>query len=194
MTAWVIGQFLTREDLLDGGTLIKVHDGPYVQTYRWTRHRLISADTHARAGHHPAPGLAPRRVSACASTGARWAAEGGIPHLRVRFPLAVDDPQPRYEIPFGSIRATCSTAKRCPPSAGPTCPRQDRRGRDPGQLVQVRLQRRAWHGQLARNDPAAGQHRPRSAARPGRAHHRVRAACPTAPGGRWATACRPGKR
>ena len=30
--------------------------------------------------------------------------EQGIPHLKVRFPLAVHDPEPRYEIPFGSIR------------------------------------------------------------------------------------------
>jgi alpha-mannosidase len=31
--------------------------------------------------------------------------EGGTPHLKVRFPLALRGrPQPRYEIPFGSIR------------------------------------------------------------------------------------------
>jgi alpha-mannosidase len=31
-------------------------------------------------------------------------AETGIPHLRARFPLAVQDPQARYEIPYGSIQ------------------------------------------------------------------------------------------
>ena len=37
MTAWVIGQFMKRQDLMDGGRLEKICDGPYIFTYRWTR-------------------------------------------------------------------------------------------------------------------------------------------------------------
>ena len=53
MTAWRIGQFLTREDLHDGGRLSVVHDGPYVQTLRWTRElrqSTLTLDITLRAG------------------------------------------------------------------------------------------------------------------------------------------------
>jgi alpha-mannosidase len=100
MTAWVIGQFLTQEDLLDGGTLKKVHDGPYVRTFRWTRRvsrSELELDITVRQG---VPRVEFRlRVD--------WREIGhperGIPHLRVRFPLAVRDPEARYEIPYGSL-------------------------------------------------------------------------------------------
>jgi alpha-mannosidase len=101
MTAWVIGPFLKREDLLDGGLLRMLHNGPYVQTFRWTRmlnDTTLELDITVRQG---VPRVEFRlRVD--------WREIGhperGIPHLKVRFPLAVHAPQPRYEIPFGSIR------------------------------------------------------------------------------------------
>jgi len=101
MSAWAIGQFMTQEDLLSGGVLKPVHKGPYVQSFRWTRRlgaSTIELDIILRQGQ-------PRvdfklRVD--------WRemghAEHGIPNLRVRFPLDVQNPEPRYEIPFGSIR------------------------------------------------------------------------------------------
>jgi len=101
MTAWVIGPFLKREDLLDGGVLRKLHNGPHVRAFRWTRmvnDTKLELDIVVRQG---VPRVEFRlRVD--------WREIGhperGIPHLKVRFPLAVRDPQPRYEIPFGSIR------------------------------------------------------------------------------------------
>jgi len=101
MTAWVIGQFLTREDLLDGGTLKKVHDGPYVRAFRWTRavgQSKLELDVTVRQG---VPRVEFRLRVDWREIGSR---EGGTPHLKVRFPLAVRDPGARYEIPFGSIR------------------------------------------------------------------------------------------
>ena len=101
MTAWTIGPFLTRESLLDGGKLKRVHRGPYVQTFRSTRmvsSTKLELDITLRQG---SPRVEYRlRVD--------WREmgdiENGTPNLRVRFPLAVEDPAPRYEIPFGSIR------------------------------------------------------------------------------------------
>jgi len=101
MSAWVIGQFLTREDLLDGGRLVQVHDGPYVQCYRWTRtvgNSRLELDITLRQG---SPRVEYRLRVDWREMGH---AERGIPHLRVRFPLSVDRPEARYEIPYGSIR------------------------------------------------------------------------------------------
>ncbi len=106
MTAWVIGDFLEQTDLLDGGALKRAQSGPYVNTFRWTRkigNRGDSRDTTLELDITVRQGV-PRvefrlRVD--------WREIGdktrGIPHLRVRFPLAVDHAQPRYEIPFGSL-------------------------------------------------------------------------------------------
>jgi alpha-mannosidase len=40
--------------------------------------------------------------------------ERGTPHLKVRFPLDVSEPQPRYEIPFGSIRRDLFNGEEVP--------------------------------------------------------------------------------
>jgi alpha-mannosidase len=40
--------------------------------------------------------------------------ESGIPHLRVRFPLAAKDPEPRYEIPFGGIARDLHNGEEVP--------------------------------------------------------------------------------
>jgi len=37
-----------------------------------------------------------------------------VPHLKVRFPLAIDNPEPRYEIPFGSIRRYLTNGEEVP--------------------------------------------------------------------------------
>ena len=111
MTAWVIGQFLTREDLLDGGELVKVHDGPHVNTFRWTRsvsHSKVELDTTLRRG---ASRVEYRLRVDWREMGSK---EAGTPHLKVRFPLAVCDPQPRYEIPFGSIRRDLTDGQEVP--------------------------------------------------------------------------------
>jgi len=101
MTAWVIGPFLTREDLVDGGKLKKVHKGPYVHTFRWTRavgNSKIELDISVRQG---VPRVDYQLRVDWREIGDK---ERGTPHLKVRFPLAIQSPQPRYEIPFGSIR------------------------------------------------------------------------------------------
>lgn len=111
MTAWVIGQFLTQEDLLNGGTLQRVHSGPYVETFRWTRFlndTALELDVTLKQG---VPRVEFRlRVD--------WREIGhperGIPHLKVRFPLAVTDPRPRYEIPFGSVRRDLFDGEQVP--------------------------------------------------------------------------------
>jgi alpha-mannosidase len=100
MTAWVIGQFLTQQDLLDGGSLKKVHDGPYVQRWRWTRGIGVSKLKLDISLYQGVPGLHFRLRVDWREMGD---AEGGIPNLRVCFPLAVVDPQMRCEVPFGSV-------------------------------------------------------------------------------------------
>ncbi|MGC9520381.1 MAG: alpha-mannosidase [Anaerolineae bacterium] len=101
MSAWVIGQFKRREDLLEGGELTQVHAGPHLQTFRWTR---LLGETRLELDISVAQGV-PRvdfrlRVD-WREVGDR---ETGIPHLKVRFPLNLETPIARYEIPFGSIR------------------------------------------------------------------------------------------
>jgi alpha-mannosidase len=120
MSAWVIGPFLTREDLMDDGSLKKIHDGPYVQTFRWTRRlhqqtpgypgneTLLELDITVRQG---VPRVDFRlRVD--------WREMGhpehGVPHLKVRFPLALEDPQPTYEIPYGAIGRDLVAAEEVP--------------------------------------------------------------------------------
>lgn len=106
MTAWVIGNILKREDLRTGGKLKRVQTGPYVNTFRWTRtlggtgtarDTTLELDITVRAG---VPRVEFRLRVDWREIGDK---ERGIPQLRVRFPLAVAAPQPRYEIPCGSI-------------------------------------------------------------------------------------------
>jgi len=105
MTAWVIGQFLERRDLLEGGALRQVHSGPYVYTYRWTypQRQVGPYDTRMWLDITLRQGE-PRILF---SLRVDWReighAEGGVPHLRVRFPLAVRAPRARYEVPFGAV-------------------------------------------------------------------------------------------
>jgi alpha-mannosidase len=111
MTAWVIGQFLTREDLVDGGHLTQVHGGPYVQRYRWTRGiggSSVEVEISLRAG---SPRLEYRLTVDWREMGSR---EHGIPHLRVRFPLALEHPEPRYGIPYGGIHRSLCNGEEVP--------------------------------------------------------------------------------
>ena len=111
MTAWVIGPFLTREVLADGGNLRRIHRGPYMETFRWTRmiqDTTIELDITLR---HGMPRVEFRLRVDWREMGH---AERGIPNLRVRFPLAVDDPSPRYEIPFGSIERNLFDGQEVP--------------------------------------------------------------------------------
>ncbi|MEW6752388.1 MAG: glycoside hydrolase family 38 C-terminal domain-containing protein [Candidatus Latescibacterota bacterium] len=106
MTAWVIGPFLKVETLLDGGTLRQVHAGPHLHTYRWSRavgeRSRLELDISVRAG---SPRVEYRLRVDWREMGD---AQRGIPHLRVRFALALKRPEARYEIPSGSlVRSLC---------------------------------------------------------------------------------------
>jgi len=110
MTAWVIGDFLQQTDLLDGGVLKRVQTGPYVNTFRWTRtigKRGDSRDTTLELDITVRQGVPRVEFRLRVDWREIGDKERGIPHLRVRFPLAVDSApastRPRYEIPFGSL-------------------------------------------------------------------------------------------
>jgi len=106
MTAWVIGDFLQQTDLLDGGRLKRVQTGPYVNTFRWARaigDRGNSRDTTLELDITVRQGVPRVEFRLRVDWREIGDKERGIPHLRVRFPLAVDGAQPRYEIPFGSL-------------------------------------------------------------------------------------------
>jgi alpha-mannosidase len=101
MTAWVIGQFKERRELLEGGRLDKIHDGPHMETFRWTRalgETTLALDISLSQG---VP-----RIDFVLRVDWREVGDkvGGTPNLRVRFPLDVDDPVARYEVPFGVVR------------------------------------------------------------------------------------------
>ncbi len=101
MSAWVIGQFKRQEDLLDSGTLTQIHAGPHIQAYRWTRQlydTMLELEISLAAG---VPRIDFQLRVDWREIGDR---EQGIPHLRVCFPTAIEDPIARYEIPFGSLR------------------------------------------------------------------------------------------
>ncbi len=112
MTAWVIGQFMKRQDLLDGGRLKKIHDGPYIYTYRWTRTlgdaTSITLDITLTAGMP--------RVEFDMRIDWRQIgdSDNGIPHLKVRFPLAIHSPRALYEIPFASIQRDLFNGEEVP--------------------------------------------------------------------------------
>ncbi|MDF1512679.1 MAG: glycoside hydrolase family 38 C-terminal domain-containing protein [Anaerolineae bacterium] len=101
MTAWVIGQFMRRENLTDGGRLDKINNGPYIQTYRWARtlenSSSLTLDITLVEG---APRIEYNLRVDWRLFGNR---EKGIPHLKVLFPLAIQNPNARFDIPFGSI-------------------------------------------------------------------------------------------
>ncbi len=115
MSAWVIGQFVRREDLLQGGKLTAIDRGPHVQSYRWQRkigETSLSLDISLARG-------VPRvdfelRVD-WREVGSR---DGGIPHLKVRFPMDVrhgrQGPLARYEIPFGTIQRDLFAGEEVP--------------------------------------------------------------------------------
>ena len=101
MTSWVIGQFMRREDLVDGGRLVKLQDGPHVKTFRWTRR---VGDTSLQLDISLSQGA--ERIDFRLRVDWREVGDRdrGIPHLKLRFPLAIAGPVAHYEIPFGSIR------------------------------------------------------------------------------------------
>ncbi len=101
MSAWIIGQFVRREDLLDGGQLTKVNAGPHVQTYRWTRTLGATKLALDISLCEEVPRVDFELCVDWREVGSR---EAGIPHLKVRFPLDLSNPEARYEIPFGAIR------------------------------------------------------------------------------------------
>jgi len=105
MTAWVIGQYLERRDLLGGGTVKRVHDGPHVQTVRWTYpHGQIGAyDTTLELDITVRRGAPRVEFSLRVDWREIGHKEGGIPQLKLRFPLATSSAQARYEVPFGSV-------------------------------------------------------------------------------------------
>jgi alpha-mannosidase len=111
MTAWRIGQFLTREDLHEGGKLRVVQDGPYVKTFRWTRRLSASEIALEITLRQGTPRIEYRLEVDWREMGS---VEKGTPHLRVRFPLAVEAPQPRYEIPFGAIQRDMTRGEEVP--------------------------------------------------------------------------------
>ncbi|MGC9347565.1 MAG: alpha-mannosidase [Anaerolineae bacterium] len=101
MTAWVIGQFMERHEIVEGGRLDKIHDGPHVEAFRWTRSlgdTTLTLDVTLSRGVPRIDFLL--RVD--------WREVGdrdhGIPNLRVRFPTDIADPVARYEVPFGVVR------------------------------------------------------------------------------------------
>ncbi len=111
MSAWVVGQFTQRDDLLSGGQLTKLHDGPYVQTLRWTRSlgdTSLTLDISLYAG---VPRVDFELQVDWREIGSK---SGGIPHLKVRFPLDLADPRARFEIPFGSIQRDLANGGEVP--------------------------------------------------------------------------------
>ncbi|MFC1526879.1 glycoside hydrolase family 38 C-terminal domain-containing protein, partial [Candidatus Latescibacterota bacterium] len=100
MTAWTIGRFLERRDLVSGGKLKRLHTGPWLNAWQWTRelgNSKLKLDISLR---HGSPRVEFRLEVDWRQIGD---AERGIPHLKVRFPLSASGPVGRYEIPFGAI-------------------------------------------------------------------------------------------
>jgi alpha-mannosidase len=116
MSAWVIGHFLQRDDLFQGGIWKKVHAGPYIQTCRWTypHKQLAATDTRFELDVTVRQGASRVEFRLRVDWREMGHPESGIPHLKVRFPLAVCDPQARYEIPFGSIRRDMAEGQEVP--------------------------------------------------------------------------------
>jgi alpha-mannosidase len=100
MTAWVIGQFRSRQALLDGWELTQIHEGPHVQAYRWMR---SLGETSLALEVSLSQGV-PRLDFRLEVDWREIGDAARIPDLRVRFPLDMASPEARYEIPFGHIR------------------------------------------------------------------------------------------
>jgi len=111
MSAWVVGQFTQRDDLLSGGQLTKLHDGPHVQTLRWTR---SLGDTSLTLDISLSDGVPRIDFELQVDWREIGSKSGGIPHLKVRFPLDLAAPRARFEIPFGSIQRDLANGEEVP--------------------------------------------------------------------------------
>jgi len=101
MTAWEIGQIVERMNLTQGATTEVIHKGPYLATIRTNRrfrNSRFTMDISLKTG-------VPRvefvlRIE--------WLERGGpdygVPMLKIRFPLALEEGKPLFEIPFGHIQ------------------------------------------------------------------------------------------
>jgi len=111
MTAWTIGRFLERRDLAGGGKLSRLHSGPWLNAYRWTRdlgNSKLELDITLR---HGSPRVEYRLNVDWRQIGDK---DRGIPHLKVRFPLAASQPTGRYEIPFGALERDLTEGEEVP--------------------------------------------------------------------------------
>ncbi len=100
MSAWTIGTFKERRELVEGGTLTQLAAGPYVQAWRWSRQlgqTTLQLDIMVQAGK---PQLDFRLRVDWREVGDR---QRGIPNLSVRFPLAIEAPRALYEVPYGAL-------------------------------------------------------------------------------------------
>ena len=111
MTAWTIGRFLERRDLAGGGVLKRLHTGPWLNAYRWTRDLGNSKLDLTITLRHGSPRVEYRLNVDWRQIGDR---DRGIPHLKVRFPLAAAEPTGRYEIPFGAIERDLTAGEEVP--------------------------------------------------------------------------------
>lgn len=98
MSAWVIGEFASRNIVRDG-TLKRIHTGAYINTWRWSgkvNQTTLELDITLRAG-------APQVDFRLQVDWREMGTAARVQHLRVQFPLAVEDAQVCYEIPYGSL-------------------------------------------------------------------------------------------
>ena len=107
MTAWCLGQAVTRVPFTAGATIACQHRGPYVASVRADHkyHDSTFALTITLAAGVP-------RIDFTLET--NWLERGGpeigVPALKIAFPLALTDGTARYECPNGSVtRSTTQT-------------------------------------------------------------------------------------
>lgn len=112
MSAWVIGQFIDRHDVLSGGKLQRIHKGPYIQTYRWTR--SLEKATKLELDITLISGEAQLQFNLKVDWRQIGSPDTGIPHLKVRFPLHIENARATYEIPFGSLQRDLTHGEEVP--------------------------------------------------------------------------------
>jgi len=101
MTAWEIGQVVHVASFVDGGTLEVVHSGPWRAALR---SRRVHGDSQFVLEIALTAGSPQVEFTLDVDWLERGSPTAGVPMLKAAFPVAVDSPQPTYEIPFGTIK------------------------------------------------------------------------------------------
>jgi alpha-mannosidase len=111
MSAWIIGQIQSRQYPLEVKSLERGAAGPYICSLA-AKLKVGASDVTVtyslKAGHKWL------EIQVDATWFERGTREAGTPNLRMRFPVAVENPRGQYEAPFGAVVRSLNHGEEVP--------------------------------------------------------------------------------